>query len=1010
MMKAVEDLSYREQVQGVEPREERNVNYDSRSSKFGRISISKSSRRMFTHFQSKRDSVLKRNMTNESTVSNSSAKSGTFGTGGDGALASFEESLRNVEYAKTLLFGSSGTTSGTTTTTSSSSSATVATKTLSSTNNSDNASSNQRYFLSQLQPATAAVFPTDHLIEASEIKIKQQQYHLGEEDDYTITRDIKGFKWSHVRGKFSTNPLAGRHEHGHGHGHGHGGTRQTEEQDGNGTGTGTGTGTHQKVPLSQQYASQSNKTQQQFKYNYALKSIRPQVKSTTQNQQQQESTTDKQQPQVSKAKSAQETANYQLAVKTLLTEAIYLFHLQHPFILPFRGLCLGTATQYLQRDIDYLHLITDKMTETLEARITLWKQLQEFHNKTHVQKQLKDEFVMSSLYWDLAVCTLQYEMQMHKLPKRHRKEFRHLIADYDECYQQHPSYRDMDAKKNPADAGSDAVSGAPTSSHFGGHFYYPMDNLVALQTNYILQIAHALEYLHEKGIVVRDLRPNTIGFANYPNHHTIQLFHFGSCRELPPSGSVNGGGGDGVGGDDTASYNGRGLSPEPIQVSVSSGRVDGDEISSEPARARLSRIQSMKNVTRAKSQICGVGGAALSISRHGYQTNIKEEKVIRSNRTDAKHYRAPESYPFVAYQTQTQHDTEICHKGTNATGAKSLGSRGHAYKRNATHESNKSNTSNTRECSFLQSSDQTNKANNNTLPAFRRNETVESAASNMSATSQISGISNPSENSGYSSFGDNETTNTYVYNGYNEKADIYSLAMIYYEMMAEGRPFGKSSLERESHYYKVQSLGLRPSLDNQPFLRTVKVVLEQAWHPILEKRLSASKLIQTLTPILSMLEGKEGLPFTIRQKQKQQDLAANIGDSVNEYEQAVMMLPKRAAALMVATPFCISGGNTNGWSSVWKGNDELQKPLDAVELTNVIQAQRMNDKTAKKMKQKAAKNKPRQSRQRRDKSSSLRSWIPTAVNFGSMTKSDFNTATCEHLLGKGEKEKKRMKW
>lgn len=44
------------------------------------------------------------------------------------------------------------------------------------------------------------------------------------------------------------------------------------------------------------------------------------------------------------------------------------------------------------------------------------------------------------------------------------------------------------------------------------------------------QIASAVEYLHSKNIVFRDLKPNNVGFDE---HGTVKLFDFGLARELP---------------------------------------------------------------------------------------------------------------------------------------------------------------------------------------------------------------------------------------------------------------------------------------------------------------------------------------------------------------------------------------------------------------------------------------------------------------------------------------------
>ena len=54
--------------------------------------------------------------------------------------------------------------------------------------------------------------------------------------------------------------------------------------------------------------------------------------------------------------------------------------------------------------------------------------------------------------------------------------------------------------------------------------------LTPLKIDYALQLAKALEYLHSHRILMRDVKPDNIGFLN---QQTLQLFDFGLSRKLP---------------------------------------------------------------------------------------------------------------------------------------------------------------------------------------------------------------------------------------------------------------------------------------------------------------------------------------------------------------------------------------------------------------------------------------------------------------------------------------------
>lgn len=54
--------------------------------------------------------------------------------------------------------------------------------------------------------------------------------------------------------------------------------------------------------------------------------------------------------------------------------------------------------------------------------------------------------------------------------------------------------------------------------------------MIPRKTNYSLQIANALLYLHKRRIIFRDLKPENVGFQG---EHTVKLFDFGLVREVP---------------------------------------------------------------------------------------------------------------------------------------------------------------------------------------------------------------------------------------------------------------------------------------------------------------------------------------------------------------------------------------------------------------------------------------------------------------------------------------------
>ena len=430
----------------------------------------------------------------------------------------------------------------------------------------------------------------------------------------------------------------------------------------------------------------------------------------------------------------------------------------------------------------------------------------------------------------------------------------------------------------------------------------PPDDTLVIVTNYALQIAKALEYLHERGIVVRDLRPDIIAFKAFPEHHTIQLFDLSSCREVPTDGSL--------------------LPPEEVTKSNllkaqsthslaslysacdSSTSTDKDNIDLSRHTTKSSKDWdsrglggSMHGIRRSNNHRSNSFRSLPNLSRHG-KRKLPDEKPAPH-----KHYRAPETYAVV-------------------------------------------------------------------------DPTIEESTA---ATS----------------------TRKYSYEGYSTKADMFTWSMIFFEMLTESRPYSHKVMSKEAHYYRVQTLGKRPNLNKHHFPRTIKVVLEQAWHPLISKRSSAAEVCKHMNVILNMLEGK-GVPWSSnsvsmatnggnREGFTDTGFPSIIGLSIEDSAtngrsvQQSMSLPDRAAFHMLNP-----SPSTKGWSDVWNAKTETEK-LDAKKVVDALIAQKGKVEKQKK------KDKNEKASWLR-KVASLRKLIPIVPKAG-MVKNESNIAAAKRLLG-----------
>ena len=97
---------------------------------------------------------------------------------------------------------------------------------------------------------------------------------------------------------------------------------------------------------------------------------------------------------------------------------------------------------------------------------------------------------------------------------------------------------------------------------------------------------------------------------------------------------------------------------------------------------------------------------------------------------------------------------------------------------------------------------------------------------------------------------------------YNEKVDIYSYGMIFYEAATGTAPF--STLDKNNFIRRVHKEGFRPSTKQDELGRTINVgdplvdLLHRCWDPIYQNRPSALEIHAILTDFRATKVIKEG--------------------------------------------------------------------------------------------------------------------------------------------------------
>lgn len=180
--------------------------------------------------------------------------------------------------------------------------------------------------------------------------------------------------------------------------------------------------------------------------------------------------------------------SFRLAASELAYEAHVLASFDHPHILKIRGWAYNGIASFEEGWHDSFFLLLDKLEETLDQRIDRW--VAEEHNVTCNTILSQQTRSTSPLCHQLNSCILGGLSPPQTIPS--------VVNHSIDQQQQHV----LDLR-------------------------YQQRYLEKL--GIMSGVASALQYIHERGVIFRDLKPNNIGFLD----GRVQLFDFGLSRELP---------------------------------------------------------------------------------------------------------------------------------------------------------------------------------------------------------------------------------------------------------------------------------------------------------------------------------------------------------------------------------------------------------------------------------------------------------------------------------------------
>lgn len=216
--------------------------------------------------------------------------------------------------------------------------------------------------------------------------------------------------------------------------------------------------------------------------------------------------------------------NFRLAASELAVEAHMLASFDHPNILKIRGWAYNGIASFADGRHDSFFLLLDKLDETLDQRILNWQKSQAKQKRSQGSSGTGNNPVENQPNGNHQSAGGGGMFGNKKNRRNNSQSYTmggpKIVSDF---------WKRLSGIGGGSNNGNSNSSSTNIKSQEEQLYEQKAKNLYLERLGIVTDLASALNYLHEKGVIFRDLKPNNIGFLN----ERIQLFDYGLSRELP---------------------------------------------------------------------------------------------------------------------------------------------------------------------------------------------------------------------------------------------------------------------------------------------------------------------------------------------------------------------------------------------------------------------------------------------------------------------------------------------